>query len=312
MRRTRADIVLALEAQGLRFRTFSLVLRSPHSIEDWDWNQRDLPHIPLIHGGFRLVPAAVDDELAVGLYVQEILGVRMPLVVSFHHGAQDERARVYEATLGPLALVIGARLEPLAGGTEVTTTYSVGSPSWARPLLPLAERILRRNAERLQREDVPLVERRTQLRSWGYRFASDGEGASYRRSLDLGRANVIVPSGEVRPEYVPLGDGRREILVGRDDHLGLRVLQSGRGGGVSVYPRMCAHEGASLDGCPVEGGVIRCPWHGRRIAALATFDLARGDDEARETAHHRLAIVGGTMSIAPVVPISSRCPSIFS
>jgi nitrite reductase/ring-hydroxylating ferredoxin subunit len=110
---------------------------------------------------------------------------------------------------------------------------------------------------------------------------------------------VIVPGGEVRPEDVPLGDGR-EILVGRDDHLGLRVLQSGRRRSVSVYPRMCAHEGASLDGCPIEGGAIRCPWHGRTIAALATFDLARSDDEARETVHHRLAIVGATLRIAPV------------
>src|SRR5277367_4425332 len=103
-RRTREQIVSDLEEQGLRFRTFSIVHDSPHAISDWDWNQRDLPHIPFVHGGFRLVPGAVDDGLVSGVYVQRILGVRVPLTVAYHHRHESTRARVYSAALGPLLL----------------------------------------------------------------------------------------------------------------------------------------------------------------------------------------------------------------
>ena len=84
-RRTREQIVSDLEGQGFRFRTFSIVHDSPHAIVDWDWNQRDLPHVPFVHGGFRMVHAAAEDGLAVGIYVQRVLGVRVPMTVSFHH-----------------------------------------------------------------------------------------------------------------------------------------------------------------------------------------------------------------------------------
>jgi hypothetical protein len=93
MRRTRDQIVADLEAQGLRFHTFTVAHRSPHAVADWDWNQRDLPHIPFVHGGFAVAPGAVEDGLCTMMYVQRIAGVRVPLMVAYHHDDRSPRAR---------------------------------------------------------------------------------------------------------------------------------------------------------------------------------------------------------------------------
>jgi hypothetical protein len=299
VRRTREQIVSDLEAQGLSFRTFSIVHDSPHALSDWDWNQRDLPHIPFVHGGFRLVHAAAEDGLAAGIYVQRVLGLRVPMTVTFHHLAGSSCARVYQAALGPLVLVIGADLTANRTGVRVSTVYSVGSLPATRLLLPLAERLLRRNYARIHDEDEPLRRRRHALRAWGYRFTADSEGGSYGRSLDLGRANVIAPPAEVRRERVSIAGPDRQILIGRDDHVGLQILVDRRRGCVSIYPRMCPHEGASLDGCAEAGGALRCPWHGRRITPLASFDLHARGPEVRETPHHRLELAADVLRVAP-------------
>jgi len=273
VRRTRAQIVSELEAQRLHFRTFEIVHDSQHAIADWDWNQRDLPHIPFVHGGFRLAPGVAEEGLAAGVYVQRILGVRLP--------------------------IIGAEIAPISSGTRVSTVYSVGSLPAMRPLLPAAEWLLRRNYQRLTQEDEPLRARRRRLRGWGYSFAADNEGASYARSLDLGRANVTFPEVRVSPGQVNVGPRDREILIGRDDHLGLRISAAGPHDPILVFPRLCAHEGASLDGCAVRKGMVVCPWHGRRIAPVATFDRRAPCTQVRETAHHRLELAGEVLRVGP-------------
>jgi Rieske [2Fe-2S] domain len=313
---TRAQIVAGFEERGFAFRSFELVEESPHALGDWDWNQRDLPHIPHIHGGFRFFVTRVDEESAAGFYLQRVLGVPVPLGVRFENDARG--GRVYQTALGPFALVIEASLAPAAAGTRVRTAYSLGAARGFRWILPWAERLLRRNHERLHDEDEPMRRRRSQLRAWGYRFAVDETGAGYRRSLDLSRANVIPPPSRAVERELALDDGGHsagdggasksigtagqsgggdaEWRVGRDDHLGLRVTRDGRC--LRVFERMCRHEGASLDACPVEKGRLVCPWHGRRIAPVATLELDGAPREA-STPHHRLALDGTRLRIGP-------------
>jgi hypothetical protein len=296
VRCSRAHIVSDLEAQGLRFRTFSIVHESTHVIADWDWNQRDLLHIPFVHGGFRLARGGVGDDVASVIYVQRVLGLRVPMTTTFHHPDPDKPRRVYSATLGPLAVVVEADLEPTAAGTLVTTVYSVGAPRAAQMLLPLAERFLRRNYARVTAEDEPLRIRRAQLREWGYRFEIDR--GSYARSVDLSLRNVVAPPGPCVATRVCVGEPGRDVLVGRSDHLGLRVAAH-EGGRILVYPRMCMHEGASLDTCEERGGWLRCPWHGRAVPPIAVFDSGAGGGSVRETAHHRLELLGDHIHVRP-------------
>ena len=301
VRRTREQVVADFEERGFAFRTFAIEHDSPHALADWDWNQRDLAHVPRIHGGFRFIAATVGEEGAVGFYLQRLLGLRVPLLVAFDH--DGPRSRTYRTTLGPFVLLIEAGLEPLAAGTRVRTTYSVGGPRRLRFVLPWAERFLRRNYARLTDEDEPLRRRRTELRGWGYRFAADESGPGYRRSLDLSACNVRPPDGERRALEHQLtldrGGSSGEWRLGRDDHLGLRVVRDGRR--VRVFERMCRHEGASLDACPVDGGALECPWHGRRVAPIATFELG-GAAQTIRTERYRLTLDGSVLRIAPATP----------
>jgi len=285
----RAQIVAGLEAEGLVFRTFTIGHDSPHAVADWDWNQRDLPHIPHIHGGFRLVPLVVGDDLASGLFVQKLLGFSLPLGVTYHHASAS--TRVYTTTLGPLALVVEASLEAIATGSRVTTVYSLGIRPALRLILPAAEWFLRRNYAQVRDEDEPLRVRRTELRRWGYRFDDHG---SYQRSLDLSTGKIKHPN--VSPQRVELTLG--DVLVGRADHLGLRVISTPDAW--LVFPRMCEHQGASLDTCALQGSTLTCPWHGRQIACVARFDRSDRSQRAQILEHHRLTRHGHRLLVEPL------------
>jgi nitrite reductase/ring-hydroxylating ferredoxin subunit len=298
LRGTRAEIVAKLETQGMHFRDFTIERDSPACVDDWDWNQRDVPHVALVHGGFHVVPLMVGDDACTAVSMQRVLGLRLPLVLAIHHLSRHER--VYVAALGPFVVVVEARLAARGpSGTLVTVRYSIGAGWVLLPVLPLIELSMRRNFDQVWAEDVPLQRRRSELRSWGYSFVADREGASYRASMNMTAERVTPPAIVAEAASIPLAslgeDG--EARCGRDDHLGLRLVR--QGARLLVFPRMCMHEGASLDRCPIEGDAIRCSWHGRKARPLATFDIASPAAQEATTPHHRLRFDGAELSVAP-------------
>jgi hypothetical protein len=293
--RARSEIVADLERRGLRFRTFTLEAASPDAIEDVMWNEHDLPHVPFVHRDFRMVLGEVSDGALSGYYLQRVLGVTLPMPVSYRRLGPGRR--VYETALGPVVLIVESELTARPSGTHERTTYSVGAPRWATAVLAVAERVLRRNAARLRAEDAPLRARRTELRRRGYRFAEDSQGPSYQRSMDLSRRSVLPPPLRADEVSVDLDDGRREWWLGSDDHLGLRVVREGAQ--VTVFPRLCAHQGASLDACELEHGGLRCPWHGRSIGPLARFELGRPNPQVR-SGGLVLDLSGSRLRVAPL------------
>lgn len=288
-RASREQIVAALSAEGLRFRTFTVEHAGPAAPADVSWNQHDLQHVPFVHGAFRFTTARVDGDLAVGIFLQRLFGLRLPLLVSFVD--QTARTRVHQAVFGPLVLLVENSVLETATGSCERSIYSVGITARLRFVLPLAERLLRQNAARLAREDAPLRARRAELRRWGYQLAGD---VGYAQSLDLSRVNVVCPPLAAAPATL---DVQRpgDWCVGRADHVGLRVVRSGAT--VRVFPRLCLHEGAALDHSPLVDGALRCPWHGRRVAPLATLTLGSAAEQC--TAHHRLSLVGESLRIEP-------------
>ena len=67
-----------------------------------------------------------------------------------------------------------------------------------------------------------------------------------------------------------------------------------------VFPRLCMHEGACLDGASARDGALQCPWHGRRVPPLAEFDLAHPAEQVRLTARHRPTLRGSTLTVEPL------------
>jgi len=119
--------------------------------------------------------------------------------------------------------------------------------------------------------------------------------------MDIMRPNVVLPSGRdtvppvsVNIQEVLPADG--EYLLGKDDHQGLRIVRAANA--LHVFPRMCPHEGASLDGQSCKSGRVHCPWHGRAFDPLAKFDLASGGVQEATTGSHWVSLDGGRLEVS--------------
>lgn len=283
-----------MEAKGQRFHTFVIEQLSEHAVDDWDWNQHDIPHVPFVHGDWSLTPAVIDNDVVVGVVLQKLFGVRVPVVLTHYHHSPTQR--VFMTSLGPLTMVNGVELIARGSGTLARTTYSLGGRPAFLPLARAAEWYLRRNYVKLSEEDGRMMERRSALRRWGFNFVAGEEVRNYVRSTDISPDLVIPPVvADASSARVALNDGKPEWFVGRDDHMGLRIVRSGDV--VQAFPRLCMHQGASLDGAQVTARGLQCPWHGRLTKAVATFDLAREPEAVRETPRHRLALRGPELTI---------------
>lgn len=301
MKRAAAEVIAGLEAQGLRFTAFELIEDGVYPAADVRWNQSDVAHVERVHGSFETLAPIVADDVAVEVFVLRLFGLRMPLTTA--HYVAPGGARVSVTTMGPLALVIEAAIEDVSGGSSrARARFAIGAPRGWGWLRPLAARVVRRNHERLAIDDEPLKRRRAELRRRGFTFRQDvAGGASYAASLDIARDNVVPPAraSEGVPVIgtVDLSHGaRREWLLGDDDERGVRVVRDG----VDVlraYPRLCLHDGASLDGATPCGGAVVCPWHGRRWPALVSLDLGAGESASAEGRGVRLARAGSLVTV---------------
>ena len=210
-------------------------------------------------------------------------------------------------------LIVETNAEEVRPGlTSVSTNYKIGSVAFFKFLHPCIKWVLSKNYKVLMTTDVPMRERRGQLRGWGYSFEGDS-GHSFEKSLDNSKQNVIIPkekTGEnltidlILNDILP-SDG--EFLYGRDDHLGVQIIRSA--GFVSIYPRLCPHEGASLDKdnfwvcsrrreVPMSGQKgykIMCPWHGRLFEPIAQFELSSGEVQKAESRHLLLSMEKGVL-----------------
>lgn len=293
-----ARIQKGFERLGLRTHRFSIAHDSPHRPEDWDWNQRDILHVPFVHGGFSAIPFEVRDDGFSAFSVQNILGLRFPLLNAALHASASKRR--YTTVLGPFVVVVEGSLEPLHdGGTRVRTDYAVSAKRPFTLLFPLIERFMRRNYKTVFDEDEPLRERRSELRAWGVRFRGDELGASYARSTRLELNEVILPPGgdaavyRIRVEDLVAGT---PIFLGRSDQFGVRVVRED--GRVAAYPRLCPHAGACLDRPLESRGSLRCPWHGREVRALAGFAIGeRRSAETVVTQEHAFSFDGEVLEV---------------
>jgi nitrite reductase/ring-hydroxylating ferredoxin subunit len=221
-------------------------------------------------------PAVIGDTVSSALYLQQLFGQVVPLTVVSYHSAGGRQT--YITSFGVFHLIVETRCEQLAPlRTRVITRYALGgAPIWMF-LAPLARWSLTRNYHRLMKADLPMRERRGTLRSWGYRFRGDGQAPSPLASTRIGKTNLIPPEQPatiLTGAIIPLASLRRQghAVVGREDHQGLRLDYESTSNSVHVFPRTCPHEGAGLDAASCHKDTLTCPWHGRVLHPLTTFD----------------------------------------
>jgi nitrite reductase/ring-hydroxylating ferredoxin subunit len=280
---TKSQIVSRLKREGLQFSSFDLIHEGRYAVDDADWNYKDVPHLHFVHELAEGILTSVGDDVVTSVNMQKVLWFRFPFAVTNYESGPN--SQTYYTVWLYYILIIETTYEAAGPDlTRVVTTYSVGFPKWLRWTFPLIKWILKRNYDNLMTTDIPMRLRKGELRSWGYTFRKEGARYSFAKTMDIKVPNVIPPLKSAATESRSLvlsdvlpTDG--EYFMGRDDHLGIRLVREG--GLLMLFPRMCPHEGASLDRykCSgpkeaVKGGVLRCPWHGRSFGPFATIDVS--------------------------------------
>ncbi|MDP9105498.1 MAG: Rieske 2Fe-2S domain-containing protein [Candidatus Eremiobacteraeota bacterium] len=300
-----------LESNGYSICTFSVSSTGKYALADADWNYKDVPHLNVIHTQVRALLGTVDDDVITTINLQKILGIPWPLTLVNY--ASSDTAQTYYTSLGPFVLVVHTQYDALGPNeTKVTTTYNVGATGLMRLAFPFIRRVLTKNYKQLMLEDLPMRERRGELRARGFRFRSDDRARTFPETMNLLVDNVVAPErAQVRTDTVPLAELARAgtVFVGPDDDRGVRLVK--QADELLVMPRVCSHEGAGLDRAELKNGRLSCPWHAKNIVPLARIALR--DGAACGFGSSRVAVGGGavhlTLPCEGAPPPASREPS---
>ena len=309
---SKTQLISSLQKQGLHFQEFSLTHEGEYTTEDADWNYKDVPHLHHIHHLVEATAAIIEDDLIASITVQKVLGIKMPLAVVNYESGKNEQT--YYTTSFFFALIILTRYEKISESrTRVITTYSVGSSRWLEWCFPFLRFLIKRNYKDLMSGDIPMRERRGQLRKWGYTFYKEGESYSFPKTMEILKSNVIPPLGEPRQTTIVINqvlprDG--EYFHGRDDHFGMRLVS--QKGELTIFPRLCPHEGASLDHGMCVDKKVKCPWHGRLHAPLATFDLNDTNNQTIKTAKFKFSLSNNILTVLEVGTIAELLETLGS
>lgn len=303
MKRSKEEIIRSLLQAGYVVSDFSLRAEGNYSVEDASWNYRDaIAHLNHIHPQVRNIPVVADDKKLASIFLQTIFGIRFPITVFDYETKEHTQTTFFSWAF--FVVVVENVCESLsAQRAAVATHYQICSPPFFRWAHPVVRWVLKRNYRILMSQDVPVRERRGELRDWGYSFRGREENQSYRRSLNIVNDQVVPPEEESLPASVSfdlesdLAEGKRAFF-GRDDHLGLQFLR--RGNEVVVYPRICPHQGASLDRSACADGRLQCGWHGRKFNPLLTIDLTTTEAIWNLAGRHRLEIRQGRLHVSHV------------
>ena len=294
------NLVSQLTGEGFRFCHFTMISEGDYSADDADWNYKDTPHLHQIHALAESHPALVGHDLNCTINLQRILGMWFPIALVNFEFAKNRQ--VYYTTLLFFVLVIETKIEPRGPiSCAVHTNYSIGAPRWIFFLTPLLRKLVVRNYHVLMSEDIPMRNRRGQLRKLGYSFRKKGETYSFANSRLIMQENLLPPSGAsnvIRADYVELLQGKREAFAGDEGLLGFRLVRIADE--VVLYPRACPHEGASLDKSDCTGGSVKCRWHGRNIAPIGRFRW--GENTQFSGKAYRGEVIGETLIVEYLPP----------
>jgi hypothetical protein len=244
---SQAEFAGAFTRTNYRFRYFELALECGGDPIDVIFNYKDLAHLKVVHNTFDIFYSHIGDDVQSCVVMQKLFGMNFPLT---HVGLQlgDNHLFFHDSFLNVLLtseVIVGALPDHRV---RIKTTYGVGAPRFLLPLIfPILKRLLTRNYHILMEGDVPMRDRRGELRRWGLQLPKTSY--SFSETLDL-RSRHVFPSGKVEvpdPVSVQLSSVPTDapMFVGRSDHYGVQLLR--RADAIDVFPRLCPHEGACLD-----------------------------------------------------------------
>ncbi len=300
MRLTGEQIVAKLKMEGFVFSKMVLSTETPGAVPDLDWNYKDILHAENVHNQVRAVPALIEGESIQHIFIQKVLGIKLPLCVAGYTAAPN--SLTYYTTWFFVALVIETFYEQVKSNlVRAKTEYHIGTPPWLVWVAPIVSWILKRNYTNLMLGDIPMRQRRGQLRDWGYTFQQDSKPYTFEKTTELNFQNVILPiqlpesDSAITIKVDTLEEGCKKFL-GQSNHLGLYFTR--RKDQILFYQRMCMHEGASLDEAKCVDTNIKCPWHGKLIQPLAVLNILNSQKQVATTRYHEIKLHSGVLEVA--------------
>jgi nitrite reductase/ring-hydroxylating ferredoxin subunit len=121
------------------------------------------------------------------------------------------------------------------------------------------------------------------------------------------KQNVILPKVSNSPAVnwiINFNDQLKEgedLFLGQSDQIGLRLHKVNNK--LLIFPRLCPHEGATLDGSSCKSGngdtdfKIKCPWHGRAFTPVAMIELSNIERKFIKTKYHSIELTPENISI---------------
>jgi hypothetical protein len=261
-----------LHRSGFRCLRLELVSTGDYSPRDSEWNYSDIPHLNYIHTRVDGSTIYSGKTIINSIFLQKIGPFTLPAAVTILHDKQSHHD--YVMTILNLVICVNTQHEPHHAGCKTTTRYSFYYRNFiGRLLAVLARYATRKNYAVLMSEDMPMRDQRGKLRHRGIRFFYDQQ-----ELIGFEETNDIA-SDHVDASALHRGENTSTLLISNetgqavvDDYL-LNVSWDQRR--VVVSPSICPHEGAPLPPPKAIGErapIFACPWHGRRVQSLATFE----------------------------------------
>ena len=297
---SQAEFAASFTRANYRFKYFELVLECGGDPVDVEFNYKDLAHLKVVHNTFDIVYSHIGEDIQGCVVMQKLFGMSFPLThVSLQLGKNH---LFFHDSFLNILLTSEVTTEALPDHRVRTkTTYGVGAPRLLLPLIfPILKRLLTRNYHTLMEGDVPMRDRRGELRRWGLQLPKTSY--AFSETLDL-RVQHVFPADKVEvpePVSIPLPAVPSDVpvLVGRSDQYGVQVFR--RADAIEVFPRLCPHEGACLDQQTLKGDrAISCRWHGRRFGPLLKIALPAQPAEYRGP-FHSFIVSADELRIVPI------------
>ena len=266
------ELITSLKIKNFKLTLFDFIDYGKYSIEDADWNYKDVTHTEKVHEAVNQIQGAILNDVQTTVNLQKIpfFGITFPLVLVNYEYKKDNQ--IYFTSTGPFIVIANVKHTSLSKNeTKVTTKFAVGSKGIFSLLNPLIKYFISKNHAQLMREDVPMRERRGELRENGHSFYSPTETYSFSFSEEITRSNVHI---DINTE-AKIKIFKNEILSAKDNSiLGKKIgilsffITIDNEQDIRLWPTTCPHEGAPLSKKCLKNNIITCPWHARKSQPL--------------------------------------------
>lgn len=260
------EIISELEKKKYSFNYYQSETIGEYLPEDADWNYKDIEHPKLVHSDFSAIPTYISQDIACSINLQKIpfIGLTLPLlIVNYEYSKFNQ---TYYTSFGPFIIFINTNIQKLnQDKTIVKTQYAVGSKNFFKFFHSIIGKILLKNYKKLMSEDMPMRNRKGELRKIGHNFFSPSSTYSFNYSEKISNSNVYLKknvSNQIKIKKNDILFKKNGEKIG--EKLGvLSFFVSVTDDKVNLWPSTCAHEGAELSIKCIKGERIFCPWHNR-------------------------------------------------